>query len=46
MANTLNISVESARTMIYRTLKELRKGIKKGKTSNSILLFFMLRNRI
>lgn len=46
IADTLNISVESARTMIYRTLKELRKAIKKGKTSNSILLFFMLRNRI
>ncbi|WP_167612270.1 RNA polymerase sigma factor [Maribellus sediminis] len=46
IADTLNISVESARTMIYRALKELRKAIKKGKTSNSILLFFLLRNRI
>jgi RNA polymerase sigma factor (sigma-70 family) len=46
IADTLNISVESTRTMIYRALKELRKAIKKGKTFNSILLFFLLRNRI
>ncbi|MCE4563469.1 sigma-70 family RNA polymerase sigma factor [Maribellus sp. CM-23] len=46
IATTLDISVESARTIIYRALKDLRKALKKNQTFNSLLLFFVFKNLI
>jgi len=43
IADTLDISVESARTIIYRALKELRKSLKENKKFGSLLLFLFLR---
>ncbi|WP_072999975.1 RNA polymerase sigma factor [Mariniphaga anaerophila] len=44
IADILGISVESARTSVYRALKDLRKALKK-KGISSFVLFLLLRNK-
>ena len=44
IADILDISVESARTCIYRALKELRKSIKKKGLHRSLTLFLLFFN--
>lgn len=46
IAQIQNISVESARTNIYRAIKALRKSIQKGKISLQALIIFLQRTRI
>lgn len=46
IAQIQNISVESARTNIYRAIKALRKSIQKAKISLQALIIFLQRTRI